>query len=201
MKKWSSVFTPDIDKRQLFDRLKFSMTKSEVLRLAKSFYDIGVNPDELLQFTNHADHSVRFHSVWVLENMLLPYPEALDYYLPSIIKYIPDTNTDSVKRHLAKLAAYGIGRVVKKKASKVFERELWATNLEPLEEACFKWFVDEKTKPAVKAHCLEILYLLSTRQRWIAQELPQIIENQMDFGPPSLKAKGRSILKMLKQLK
>ncbi|HDP55084.1 MAG TPA: hypothetical protein ENN24_05320 [Bacteroidetes bacterium] len=88
----------------------------------------------------------------------------------------------------------GIRRVVEKKASKACERELWITDLEPLEEVCFRCFVEESTRPVVEAHCLEILYLLSTREKWNAEELLAIFESQLAYCAPSLRARGKGIL-------
>jgi len=195
------MFVPDFNKAQLIDRLKYSMKKGEVLQLAKSFSHLGISPDELLNLTMNGDNGISFHAAWVLENMLTTNLEALDYYLPNLIETLPRTNNASVKRHLTKLIAIGIRRVVFKKVSKLFEREFWATNLEPLEELCFKWFVDEKSKPAVKVHCMEILFLLSSREKWIAEELPHLIENQMTYGSPAFKARGKNLLKLLREKK
>lgn len=192
------MFVPNFNKSQLIDRLKYSMKKSEVLQLAKSFSQLGITPDELINLSMSADNGTSFHSAWVLENMLTLNLEALDYYLPNLIETLPRAKNASVKRHLTKLIAIGIRRVVFKKVSKLFEREFWATNLEPLEELCFKWFVDEKSKPAVKVYCMEILFLLSSREKWIAEELPHLIENQMTYGSPAFKARGKSLLTLLK---
>lgn len=175
------------------------MTKKEVLWLASEYlsakHDIGL----LISQACFSDTTKAFHAAWVLENILTQNPLALDYYTIKLIELLPDIKSESVKRHFTKLISQGISRVVRKKASKIYERNLWATNLEPLEELCFKWFVEEEAKPAVKAHALEILFLLSTREKWIANELPQIIENQIKHGLPSLKAKGKSVLKRLEQ--
>lgn len=174
------------------------MTKKEALRLAIAFTDEKLDLEFLISQSCCDDSALAFHSAWVLENIMLQKEDALDYYLPRFIDLLPRVKSPSVRRHFAKLIATGIRRVVEKKASKACERELWITDLEPLEEVCFRWFVEEDTRPAVKAHCLEILYLLSTREKWIAEELPTIIENQMAFGSPGLKAKGRAILKLLR---
>lgn len=195
------MFIPDLDRNKLIERLNYTMKKQEVISLAESFSQLGVEPDEILSLTASSNQAVCFHSAWVLENMLLPFPEALDYYLPNLIEFLPNTTNSSVRRHLAKLVAYGIKRIVTRKSSRIFERNFWTINLEPLEEACFKWFVNEDTKPAVKAHCMDILYLLSIKQRWIAEELPHIIENQMSYGSPGIRAKGKAVLKLLKELK
>jgi hypothetical protein len=192
------MYIPEFSKNQLLERLKFSMTKKEVLRLAQAFAEQRVDIEELINLACSSDSSVAFHTAWVLENILFSNPQALDYYLINLIKLFPVAESTSVRRHFGKMVAYGIRRVVNKDTLKIYERELWMANLEPLEETCFKWFVEEDTKPAVKAHCLEILYLLSTREKWIAEELPHIIENQMQYGSPGLKAKGRAILKLLK---
>lgn len=177
------------------------MRKDEVLQLAKSFTEMGVRADELLTLSCNKDHGISFHSAWVLENMLATNLEALDYYLPNLIEALPRTSNPSVKRHIAKLIAMGVRRVVFKKVTKVFEREFWSTNLEPLVELCFMWFADEKVKPGVKVHCMEILFLLSSREKWIAQELPHLIENQMTYGTPAFKARGKNLLKLLREKK
>lgn len=189
------------NKSKLFERLKYTLKKDDVVQLAESFMKIGVDPSELLTITSSNDTATAFHSAWVLENMLLPNPLALDYYLPDIVELIPSISNESVKRHLAKLTALGIDRIIKRKSSKVFEKKFWTINLEPLEEACFKWLVDEKTKPAIKAHCMDILYSLATRQKWIADELPHIIENQMTYGSPGIRSKGKTVLKLLRELR
>lgn len=195
------MYIPNLDKAVLLERLKYTLKKKEVVQLAESFSKVGIEPSEMLVYAMHIDDVTAFHSAWVLENMLLPNPLALDYYLPEIIDLIPLIKSESVKRHLSKLVAIGIERIIKRKATKVFEKNFWALNLEPLEEACFKWLVDDCTKPAVKAHCMDILYSLSTRQRWIAEELPHIIENQMAFGSPGVRSKGKAVLKLLREFR
>ena len=77
-----------LDRNQLFDRLAFTMVKNEVVQLAQSFSLVGVQPTELLMLTSDSNKAIAFHSAWVLENMLLPYPSALDYYLPEIIEHL-----------------------------------------------------------------------------------------------------------------
>ncbi len=193
------MLTVELEKEKLLERLKYSMTKSEVIQLAEIFNRMGVSYEEILQLTNHSDRAISFHSAWILENMLLSNPLALDYYLTELVGNLMNNSNESVKRHLAKLIVHGIHRVLKRVVLKVLEKEFWALNLEPLEEVCFKWFVDNNSKPAVKVHCLEILYLLSHRQRWIAEELPQIIENHMEHGSPALRAKGKEILARLRE--
>lgn len=192
------MYIPDYNKKQFLERLNFSMTKKEVISLAHLFVHEKLDIEELISLSCCTDNSTAFHSAWVLENIFISKPDALDYYLLKIIELLPNVKSDSVKRHFSKLIAIGIRRVVEKQVSKVFERELWSSDLEPLEEVCFRWFVEYTTKPAVKANCLDILYFLSKRERWIAEELPQIIQNQMAFGTPSLKAKGKNILKLLR---
>ncbi|HCY00403.1 MAG TPA: hypothetical protein DG754_09720 [Bacteroidales bacterium] len=186
-----------MDKHWLIEKLRHTTRKTEAIQLAQSFTELGVKPDELMALSLHPVESVRFHSAWVLENILLLNLEELDYYLLDLVYYLPKVKSDSVKRHFAKLIAVGVNRIVKKKTSKIFEKVFWSENLESLEETCFRWVVDEETKSDVKVHCLEILYLLSTREKWIAEELPHIIENQISFGSPLIRARGKEILRKL----
>lgn len=195
------MFNPNYDKDTFFERLKFALTKKDVLQMVRIGNDLKIEPNEMLSLTLHNDSSISFHAAWILENMLFNNPNALDYYLPKIINNLIISQSSSVRRHLAKLTAFGIFRIVNQKSSKLFQKVFWSINLEPLEEVCFKWLVDDRTKPAVKAHCMEILFLLSTREKWIAEELPHIIENQMEYGSPGIRSKGITILKKLRRSK
>ena len=190
---------PFLNIDQLIERLNYSMTKKDVLWLANKYLSAKHDIELLISHACCANTPKAFRAAWVLENILTQKPLALDYYTIKLIELLPEVKNESVKRHFTKLISHGISRVVARKASKIYERELWAANLEPLEELCFKWFVEESTKPAVKAHALEILFLLSTREKWIASELPLIIENQIRHGSPGLKAKGKSVLKRLQK--
>lgn len=193
------MYTPGLDREMLIERLRYSLTKRDVVQLAHTFSEIGIEPEELLELSINGSSTIGFHAAWVLENMLIPFPEALDYYLPTIINYLPQTKNPSVQRHLAKLSAIGIKRVIKRETTRIFEKELWRSNLEPLEECCFKLLVDDNTKPGVKVHCMDILFYLSFRQKWIAEELPYIIQNQMHLGSPALRARGKEIIKQVKK--
>lgn len=186
-----------MDRQWLLERLKYSVHKTEVLELVHLFVDMEVSPEEIMELSLHPNESIAFHSAWVLENMLLPHPEMLDYYLVDIISYLPKLQNESAKRHYTKLVAFGLHRVVDKQTAKVFEKSFWKENLDPLEELCFNWLFDERTKSGIKVHCLEILYLLSSRKTWIAEELPRIIETQLDYSSPAMRARGFKILKKL----
>lgn len=190
-----------MDKLWIIERLRYPTKKAEVLQLVTLFTDMEVSPEEVMELSLHPNESIAFHSAWVLENMLLPHPTMLDYYLVDIISYLPKLQNESAKRHYTKLVAFGLGRVVDKKTAKVFEKSFWKENLDPLEELCFSWLFDEETKSGIKVHCLEILYLLSSRKTWIADELPGIIESKINFDPPAMRARGLEILRKLAKQK
>lgn len=191
------MYIPNTDKLQLLDRLRYRMTKKDVQWLASEFKKQRIDPEELIALCCSSDPTKAFHSAWVLENILLLKPEGIDYYLPKLVALLPQIRNNSVKRHFAKLICIGVRRVVLKETTRSYERDFWEMNLEPLEELCFKWFVDEETKPAIRVHSMVILYLLSMREPWIAEELPAIIEIQMEFSSPGIRAKGKQILKLL----
>lgn len=170
-----------------------------MVQLAETFFSIGVTPGELIALSvvgNEAEVEA-FHAAWVLENYFILQPLALDYYLPSLIESLGKVQNASVRRHFTKLIAIGIKRVITNKTPKVGSKELWQTNLDPLQELCFTWLLDPAIKPAVKVHCMEILYLLSSHFRWIPVDLPGVLESQMIAEGPAVNAKRREILKAL----
>jgi hypothetical protein len=191
------MFGIELNRNSLLDRLEYSLTKKEVLQLSNSFFDAGIYPDEVIGICLSKNASKAFHAAWVLENMIMLQPESIDYYLPEIVLKLPEIKNPSVCRHFAKLTAIGLMRIAKKQVSKVMERQFWRLNLQPLEEICFLWLVDSEVKPAIKAHSMDILLILSSRQKWIMEALPSIIENQIVVGSPAIIAKGKEVLKCL----
>ena len=166
-----------MEKAQLLKRLHYSMTKREVVQLAQSFSEIGVEPDELLRIATTSKYPTCFHAAWVLENTLTPLPEAIDYYLPAIIEHIPISQNQSVQRHLTKLAAFGLRRLIARKTARIFEKEFWKMNLEPLEDCCFQWLVVWKLytffQPDKNGLHKSCHTLSRTRFTWDLQDLKQ----------------------------
>lgn len=186
-----------ISKEQIFERLAFSLKKSDVVQIAETMNSVDITPYELIDISIGSDESKAFHAAWVLENYFVVHTSALEFFLPNLIETIVLVKNESVQRHYCKLIAIGIKHLLSVKASNFKAKELWQMNLDPLQEQCFFWLVEPTTKPAVKVHCMDILFLLSSRYKWISEDLPAIIEAQMELGGPAIRAKGREIIKAI----
>lgn len=186
-----------MDRQWLMERLKHPVQKRDVLELAHLFDHLEVSPEEVMEFSIHSNPTIAFHSAWVLESMLFANFQKLDYYLLELIDYLPWLDSDSTRRIFLKIIAKGMGRICEKQTARIFEKNFWKENHDSLEEICFRWLFDDGSKSAVKVHCLEILYLLSTRKLWIADELPGIIESKLTYSSPAIRARGQKILRRL----
>jgi hypothetical protein len=66
-------------------------------------------------------------------------------------------------------------------------------------ERCFDWLIDPKVKVAVKASASQVLYNVSNRYDWIAEELQNQLRYLMTNGSPAIQATGHRLLSKLKQ--
>ena len=184
----------------LIERLKFTMMKKDVLALADHFSGIENGVSTLFELCQSEDEKLSFHSAWILENVLASNNSLFALCLLDIIEKLPSIEKPSTQRHFSKLLNMAMDACVNKKLSKDACNLLKKVDMEPIIESCFEWLMDKKTKPAVKAHCMDILYFLSERYSWIKDELPHVIELQMIDASPGIKNKGLKTLEKLRRI-
>ena len=66
-------------------------------------------------------------------------------------------------------------------------------------DICFKWLLDPKKLVAAKVHAMENAFNLSIKHPELLDELEQIIHNEWDKHTVAFQARGRKILKQIKQ--
>ena len=188
-----------MEKERLIERLNYVMGKKDVLALAEIFSEMKDGISILWDLCQSDNEKLSFHSAWVLENVLIPNPELFSLNFSKIIELLPTTKRPSLQRHLCKLLSYAMEDCLKNRLPKDACLLFKKMDMEPIVEVCFEWLMNPLVKPSVKAYCMDILFYLSKRYDWIADELPYIIELQMIDGTPGIKAKGNMIIKRLKR--
>lgn len=187
-----------MEKEKLIERLLFVMGKKDVLVLAELFAEMEDGITILFELCESDNEALSFHAAWVLENVLTSNPDLFALSVPKIISLIPITTNPSTKRHFSKLLNHAMEDCTKNRLPKDVCQLFKRMDMEPVVETCFEWLTDKNTKPAVKAHCMDILLYLSKRYEWIAEELPYVIELQIIDGTPGIVNKGRKVLELLK---
>lgn len=190
-----------MEKERLIERLQFLMGKKDVLTLAQLFADMEDGVPILFDLCQSENEKLSFHAAWVLENLLTSHPDLFGLSLSRIVELIPTVKSPSLQRHFSKLLNRALEDCAKDRLPKDACRRLKAMDMEPIVETCFEWLIDRETKPAVKAHCMDILYHLSKRYAWIAEELPYVIEVQIIDGTPGVTSKGRKMLDAMRREK
>lgn len=188
-----------MEKERLIERLQFVMGKKDVLALAELFTQMEDGVEILFKLCQSDNEKLSFHAAWVLENVLTSNPDIFCLSLSKIIELIPTIKNPSSQRHFSKLlnlAMQGCSKnLLPRDACQLFNK----SDMEPIVETCFEWLIDKNTKPAVKAHCMDILLFLSTRYNWIFEELPYVIEHQLIDATPGIENKGRKVLEILRK--
>jgi hypothetical protein len=190
-----------MEKDRLIERLNYVMGKKDVLALAEIFADMENGISILFDLCQSENEKLSFHSAWVLENALISNPELFSLSLSKIVELLPTIKSPSLQRHFSKLLNRAMEDCSKNRLPKDVCHLLKKMEMEPIVETCFEWLMTPNVKPAVKAHCLDILVYLSNRYDWITDELPHIIELLMIDGTPGITSKGRKVLYALRQKK
>ena len=190
-----------MEKEALIERLQFVMNKKDVLALADLFVHLEDGISILFELCQADNEKLSFHAAWVLENLLTSNSDLFSLSLSKIIALIPAIKNPSTQRHFSKLLNLAMENCTKNRFPKDACQLLKKIDMEPIVETCFEWLIDKNTKPAVKAHCMDILLYLSKRYEWIAEELPYAVEHQLIDSTPGIENKGRKTLEVLRKRK
>lgn len=188
-----------MEKERLIERLQFAMGKKNCLALAELFAEMEDGISILFDLCQSDNERLSFHAAWVLENTLISNPDAFSLCLSKIIELIPSIKSPSVQRHFSKLLNHAMADCTKNRLPKDACQLFKKMDMEPIVETCFEWLTDRNTKPAVKAHCMDILLYLSQRYDWIAEELPYVLEVQLLDATPGIVNKGKKVLEILRR--
>lgn len=183
----------------LIERLNFVMGKKDVLALAEVFSEMDDGTEILFHLCNSDNEKLAFHAAWVLENVLTSNPDLFAICLSIIIEQIPTIKSPSLQRHFSKLLNLAMEACSNNRLPKDACQLLYRIDMEPVVESCFEWLMNPEVKPAVKAHCMDILLFLTKRYDWIAEELPHVIELQMIDATPGIINKGAKTIESLRK--
>jgi len=179
---------------KLFERLRYSLRKNDVLNLAKIFSKQPNGIELLFDLTSNSDNVLAFHSAWVLEHILVDNPKLLQKWFIPIVEAMPSTKNMSVQRHYAKIVKCTLEYGAAKDILKLKKNQ---KHIETLTEVCFEWLLNTKTPIAVKAHCMDILMYFAPNNEWVSEELPHIIRLNMIDATPGIASKSKKLLEKL----
>lgn len=188
-----------MEKERFIERLKFLMGKKDCLILAEFFAQLEDGISILFELCQSDNEQLSFHAAWVLENALTSNPDLFSINLSKIVELIPTIKSPSTQRHFSKLLNHAMQDCLNNRLPKDACQLLKKMDMEPIVETCFELLMDKNTKPAVKAHCMDILLYLSKRYEWISEELPYVVELQIIDATPGIINKGKKVLEIMRK--
>lgn len=125
----------------------------------------------------HHNPKIAFRSAWALDNAYFSNREELPNHFPKLFidTYLASEN-GSVHRCYTKILCDMLKR-------KLIHPEI--STLEKIAEKTFDLLLNPDTKVAVKAWCVEVLYILSSKISWVDEHLEDTIRTQLEREPLS----------------
>lgn len=128
------------------------------------------------------DNNYGNHLAWALTSLCENDNSCLQKHIDDIIDWLPKIKTQGIKRSILR-------SVVNLNLSEKKEGE-WVDYL-------FELITISETDVAVKVHAMELLSNYVMKYEELANELYLIIEDGMPYFKPSLKARGRKVMKKI----
>lgn len=175
------------------------MGKKDCLALAEHFICMEDGIAILFDLCLSDNERLSFRAAWVLEHALTSNTDIFSLSLSKIIEQTLTIKNPSTQRHFSKLLNIAMNECSKNRFPEDACKLLKKADMEPIVEVCFEWLIDKNSKPAVKAHCMDILLFLSNRYEWITEELPYVIEHQLIDATPGIENKGKKTLEVLQK--
>lgn len=144
-----------------------------------------------LELAGHADPRVAFRASWALEWAYFHDREAIRPYLDKFLGNYFTIANRSVHRHYTKMLCDMMRKGIAAPDDALAQR---------IAERTFDLLVDPNTKVAVKVWCGEILFDLAPRIPWVAENLAEVVELQVERYPsPAMVNHGTKLLARIRR--
>lgn len=177
----------------LTDILSATLSKKRVAELVLNIKSELIDIQKLYEYCFHSDKTIAFRASWILETLVLQYPELFFPVLDQFLQDFPNQHNPSCQRHFTRI----LMTVQDKKSPARFREALGASDREALVEAVFDLLIDPKTPLAVLANSMDVLFAFSTEYDWIRDELSLQLDRLLDRGSPALNSRGKRLLKKM----
>jgi hypothetical protein len=158
--------------------------KKQVIAIAEAIGDNAGYFSLLWQLIRADKGLVSWRAAWVAENVFHARPHMLTPYLEEMIEMLSYTTNSSIKRHFYKILSIC---------------EISDEQTGPVAQLCFQTFPNPKNPPAVRAHCMQILYNIALKEPDLRQEILLLLDDcQYDLSA-GIKSRALMLGKKLKK--
>lgn len=183
-----------MNRSELLQAISTTLVKARAEKLAALTVNNEVSVSDLLDLTFYSQPEVAFRAAWLLECVVLKYPEKFAPVVAEFLdRYIEQKNR-SCQRHFTKILMC----MTDPRRSSILHLPP-EYNVDPIIEKTFEWMIDEKSPVALRVNCMEALFNLRDEASWIAEELSSEIIFFLHEGSAAVQSRGKAILKKLRQ--
>ena len=162
------------------DQLKAEISRKNTDYIA---HYIGNDPEifkQLIELLFNGAAPLPHRASWVVSTISDYNPELVRPYLKKIVSHIEKFDHSGIHRNLLRyLAAEKIPEALQGK----------------MYDVCYRWLQSRNEPPAVKVHCMQILFNISAQELDLRKELKLIIEELTDHESSAIKSRSRQLMR------
>ena len=181
-----------MNKSELLKTISGALNKGKVSELSCQAADGGISAADLLDLTFYPRQEVAFRAAWILDCLVLTYPECFAPLVSRFLERYSDQSNRSCQRHFTKIMMC----LTASKCPDKFQIPV-GYNQESIIESTFEWLIDPATPVAVRVNSMDILFNLSYTTPWIAAELALQVDFLLQSGGAAVQSRGKAIAKKL----
>ena len=164
------------------DQLKAEISRKNTDYIAQY---VGNNPElfnQLIDILFNGSSPLPHRASWVVTTISDRYPELVRPYLKKMVSHIEKFDHSGIRRNLLRYIA-------EENIPKALQGKLY--------DVCYGWLHSRSEPPAVKVHCMQILFNISEQEPDLRKELKLIIEELTEHESAAIKSRSRQLMRKL----
>ncbi|WP_442794871.1 hypothetical protein [Pelobium manganitolerans] len=174
--------------KQLEQKLAKPMGKVAVEELARNLGSADEAVLFLIAQSTHTNDAIAFRASWVLERVLLFYPEVFKDWIGEFLTTYPIVKGFSAQRHYSKML------LMLYKEKLINQSKFSEPQFELCLEVSFDWLLNPKTPVAVQCNIMDAIALLAKHYLWAYDELQHILQQKLVSNSPALAVRAKRLL-------
>lgn len=151
----------------------------------------------LIHLLSDSDKQIGFRAAWFLEMLIFQRPILFTPFINEFFKVYFSQKNLSVLRHITKIFMYIQGSKSPEEW-KIHLNNFLINEPERLVEIHFEWLININIPVAIRANCIDILFVLGKENPWIYEELKPTLSIIMQEPSPALFSRAKKYIQKLK---
>ena len=163
----------------LSDQLSLETSRRNTDYIAQYIGNDALLFDEVMQILFNGESLLPLRASWVITAVTDQYPSLLKPYLPKIIENLINFNHTGIHRNL-----------LRQLSEMSIPEELSGV----LFDHCYQWLHSRTEPPAVKVHCMQLLFNISEQEPDLKPELRLVFEELAHHESAAIRSRTRLLL-------